>query len=278
MVIWIIFAIFSLLILGVLIAWVVVSHDNYDRTIKPGDRYSIGNRTYKLPKIKARSASGNKSSATDDTQVYILKDAFLSQQRDLLIRVSSLFKKLEIPYWLSGGSLLGFIRHETFIPWDDDMDIHTTWEQRKYLYSKEFTYELDKYDLESIYIPKIGTYEYATKEGAAVRLRIKGTHLPVCDIFFEKSTDDNKFVKIDSWSGVEGQDVVESTKERFNHTDLFPLQFKTIDDIELSLPANPQAILEQQYGKNVMNEMIFRHPMISHQFPFRFLSFIWYKR
>lgn len=42
---------------------------------------------------------------------------------DMMNDVDSVFKKNGIKYTLLGGSVLGAIRHEGFIPWDDDMDI-----------------------------------------------------------------------------------------------------------------------------------------------------------
>ena len=42
---------------------------------------------------------------------------------ELLDFVDNVCKKHNIDYWIDYGSLLGAVRHEGFIPWDDDMDI-----------------------------------------------------------------------------------------------------------------------------------------------------------
>ena len=56
-----------------------------------------------------------------------LEDGRLRQAQlkmlDMLKFIDKVCQKHGLDYWLEGGTLLGAIRHQGFIPWDDDLDI-----------------------------------------------------------------------------------------------------------------------------------------------------------
>lgn len=51
------------------------------------------------------------------------KEEIKQLELDLLVQFSDFCKKNNLYYTLSGGTLLGSIRHKGFIPWDDDIDV-----------------------------------------------------------------------------------------------------------------------------------------------------------
>lgn len=42
---------------------------------------------------------------------------------EMLCQVDKICRKYDIPYTLFSGTALGAVRHEGFVPWDDDLDV-----------------------------------------------------------------------------------------------------------------------------------------------------------
>lgn len=60
---------------------------------------------------------------TENDGTEILVSDVHSVLLEMIKVIDPICKKHNIPYFLNGGSALGAVRHEGFIPWDDDMDI-----------------------------------------------------------------------------------------------------------------------------------------------------------
>lgn len=61
-------------------------------------------------------------------------------QLHLLYVLDDICKKAGIPYFLIGGTLLGAMRHDGFIPWDDDLDVgvpYDRYDELKYVLRRD---------------------------------------------------------------------------------------------------------------------------------------------
>lgn len=90
-------------------------------------------------------------------------------QMDMLNEVRRICWKHDIPYFLIGGTLIGAIRHQGFIPWDDDIDIGML--RADYdRFAQVCREELD---------PAYGLYDWDVDPHSPLpflKMKIKGTH------------------------------------------------------------------------------------------------------
>ena len=80
----------------------------------------------------------------DQEQIKQLQNALLK----IYVDVFSACSKHGLKLFLQGGTLLGKIRHDGFIPWDDDMDLglyRDDYDRLEYIYELELA---DKYTLQ----------------------------------------------------------------------------------------------------------------------------------
>lgn len=229
-----------LLIISISTYLVINNELNKIRTkikIEPNMKYTVNKKEYTVPNLKIK------------TQGFLLKEHFLISIRDLYVNTKEFMKKLNIEFWLAGGTLLGFTRHKTFMPWDDDIDIHTHSYNKVYMFSKDFKNKAKEFNLDVLEM-RFTSPTFSYYKGG-VRLRKTGKKAPALDIFFVDVLE-NKVKKIENWYG---KHVTYNKKEVWNKNDIFEINKEEIDDLEVYLPQNPETILSKQYGDNWSTEM-----------------------
>ena len=236
-----------------ILTWIIISSKVYrKRTFLPGDTYYVYGRKYTIPP----------ATNTINRKFRVLKEDYLAHSRELLIATISMLDKLQIEYWISGGTLLGFHRHKSIIPWDDDIDLHVNAKHKGYLLSNEFVKEIQEYNLEAIELSGFDRRQCNRREGI-VRLRFRNHSCPVLDIFFVQENNDF-MCKLHGWDD-NTKKIKTSKKESWKKDLIYPIQQVTIDDIKLNLPAKPLEVLQTQYGENVMTTLIPQDPLYNHQ-------------
>lgn len=93
-------------------------------------------------RLKMEFSKGDKVHILTDDELKKLHEIELEMLRDFL----KVVKEYDISYTMSGGSVLGTIRHGGFIPWDDDIDITMYYKDCDRLYEiMEKELDHDKY-------------------------------------------------------------------------------------------------------------------------------------
>ena len=154
-------------------------------------------------------------------------------------KTDEILGKINIPYFIFAGTLLGAVRHRDIIPWDDDIDIaimdlyeNDIWNNRHIF--KENGLNITKY--------KFG-YKVFNLDS---KIDPKWNHgYPFLDIFIMSDYLDNGVEKI-QYKDEEYRS--EFSNECFSRIDIFPLTQYILKNIKVTGPNNYKPLLNKFYG------------------------------
>ena len=159
----------------------------------------------------------------------------------LMYDLHNVMEAVQIPYWIDGGTLLGAIRHNGLIPWDDDLDIQI--------------YESNRQSFLQIVVPILEELGYQVINDKIITSDQKFARLPEekppsCDIFFARPKEGRLDI---GWP------------HAIRVEDLKPLKCYRFGSFEVWGPSNPFPYLFALYGKNCLKQAYRGYDHLSQQ-------------
>lgn len=251
---------------AVLASWILMSYGTFPNRVLPGGTYSVDGRTYRVPRLP-HATYGTKQTPSLDRAVPMLSHKLLADLRALMIDTYATLEESGTEYWATGGTLIAaLLWRYASLAWDDDADCAVNMKDRAYLWSSEFAALLAARGLETFYL-RGASLEFATREGAAVRVRRRGTITPTLDIFFVHERPDGACAKVDSWRGAE---FTYNRKETWDSVDwIYPLRRVQLDGFSCTIARRAEDMLTRQYGPKWSSALLSPKPLIAtHQWAF----------
>lgn len=172
---------------------------------------------------------------------------------ELLKKTIDILEEFNITYFLISGTLLGYIRHHDFIPWDDDIDLMVDCDILNKLDDivmkhKDFL----NFFMKGNYIIKL-CFKNRDKRIKCIWDKFglnepREYHWPFVDFFLFKYNNDSE---------------IEFFNRKWDIKYFFPLIKADFNDIKVNIPKDSTHFLEKNYGKDYMS--IFKSNIFSHK-------------
>jgi phosphorylcholine metabolism protein LicD len=165
------------------------------------------------------------------TSLTFWKNKYGNHHKEMIIfikKIILLFKKYNIIYWAHAGTLLGVMRHQGIIPWDDDFDFGYI------ANNNNIDKMIDEIKDDYIITPMFFGFKIINKQNNAVFI----------DMFkFTINDNDAKQTNVSqqTWP-----------KENYFLDELFPLKKAKFQNIQLPIPNKPRLFCKRAFGKNYM--------------------------
>jgi phosphorylcholine metabolism protein LicD len=163
---------------------------------------------------------------------------------DLLKITTNILDEFKIDYFLISGTLLGFQRHNDFIPFDDDMDLLVSQEIKDKIpdimkkYNSEISLVVTDNLIKTCFKDKVinlNNFKFWSKH----LLNKKDSYCwPFIDLFIFKYSTDRKFINF--------------FRKNWRVEEFFPNERKDFNGLNVSIPKNPDYFLSINYGKDYM--------------------------
>lgn len=186
---------------------------------------------------------------------WLLQDGVARELKSMYSQFKQVCDQHHLPFWASGGTLLGWKRHGGFIPWDDDIDVYMKRSDLKRLLSASVREALRAHHLDlfchSHFFKKPTLIKLCRTDENGKPLRhvfVDILFWKCCsakDIYAKWATCTNSVLKYDDQCQHKFTGI-------FKECDIFPLREETFEDISMWIPHHPTNLLKAQYGNDVL--------------------------
>ena len=151
--------------------------------------------------------------------------------RDQLLEIKGVFDSLKVPFWLSGGTLLGAIRDKDLFEWDHDIDLFMLHKDYYPGFEKHFT-GFTAYPL-IYYINKVSLFDLKKNpENPALRINV---------FLGVKNPEKGVYMKL-------APPLVNNAKTLWKIEDVETPCYVDLLGEKFRVPNDPEKILESHYG------------------------------